>query len=685
MAEGATIGSLVVRIGADADDLLKELKRADSGFGSFGRNVKIAHDAVAVFAAGAAAAGAAVAGLVLVSSRAADAMHKAAQAAGMATSTFSEMAYAAQLSGVGTEALSTAMSRLNRNVSEAAQGSGEAQGAFRALGIEVRNADGSLKSADQILEEVADRFAGFADGPEKSALAIAIFGKAGAAMIPMLNAGKAGLIEMREEARALGVSIDTETGRAAERFNDNLERLQKAGQGLANTLMRELLPALNSVTEAMVSMSKEGGGLKNDIEGVARFIESAALTVFETFAVVGSDVAFVFKMMGGEIGVIGAQLAALARLDFKGFALIGREWRRDSAQARADLDAFQKRVMGLRDSIAAARAQGGAMDMGGSGDIFGGKPRAPGMKDEKKEQDAAKEVEKREQEVRDAIQKAGAERDKLELAQIQRRNEQNAAAEQAALDAYFKRIEDRAAREAEMGQADLERLKMLKTFQFKTEEELELEAHAVRMAQLAQFNDEELAALGGRQAIEERMTQEHQQRLLAIERNKHQQSRMMEIGTFQLASELLQQFAGKSRAAAIAVIAINKGLAAAQVIQATAVATMRAYSDLGPVAGSAAASYIQTLGKVQLGLIAATGLIQAASTGGGAGAGGGIAAPSTFGGAPVPVQPAAPERSAGPTMIVSMQGGEIHSTESVRALLERIAEVTRDGGRVVLA
>ena len=96
-----------------------------------------------------------------------------------------------------------------------------------------------------------------------------------------------------------------------------------------------------------------------------------------------------------------------------------------------------------------------------------------------------------------------------------------------------------------------------------------------------------------------------------LHEQKNQAVVNMERNTWQLGAEFLQTFAGKSRAAAIAVIAINKALAIAQTISATAVAVMRAFSDLGPIAGPVAAAEIKTLGAIQIGLIAATGLGQA--------------------------------------------------------------------------
>lgn len=341
------VSELKVVIGADSGQLVAELGRADKALGKSADNFAVAMKAATVLAGAAAAAGAAMAAMVKSATDNADAMGKMAQGAGVATKEFTELVYAARLSDVSAEQLSTSLGRLNRNIADTAAGTGEAKDAFSALGIQVKNADGTLKNADQIMMEVAGQFAQMDDGAHKSALAIQIFGRAGAAMIPMLNAGAEGLRQMRDEANALGVTIDSKTAKAAEQFNDQLTRLGQVQQGLANSLMAELLPAMNQIVDAMVDGAKEGGGMQSQMKGLADGIKGSALVVFQTLAVLGSDVAFVFKGIGTEVGGIAAQLSALASGDFKAFSAIGQMMKADAALARQELDDFQRRIMNL--------------------------------------------------------------------------------------------------------------------------------------------------------------------------------------------------------------------------------------------------------------------------------------------------------------------------------------------------
>src|SRR5690606_29214832 len=114
--------------------------------------------------------------------------------------------------------LGKSLQKLARNMAAAASDSQSSIAlAFQAIGVAVKNADGTLRSSSDVMGDVAEKFKGMEDGAAKTAIAIQIFGKSGAGMINMLNAGRDGIKAMTDEARALGIVIDTQTGEAAER------------------------------------------------------------------------------------------------------------------------------------------------------------------------------------------------------------------------------------------------------------------------------------------------------------------------------------------------------------------------------------------------------------------------------------------------------------------------------------
>lgn len=205
----------------------------------------------------------------------ADQLAKTSQKVGVATETLSAYAYAAELAGVNFEQLQKSLIFLSKGSVDAARGIGEAKDAFDAMGIKVKDANGNVKSNSVLLEEVADKFAKYKDGAEKTAIAVKVFGKAGADMIPLLNGGSAAIKEAREEAEKFGIIIGGDFAKRAEAVNDNFTRLQKAGQGLALLFAENLLPKLENITRAMIDAAKEGGVLQAVLVGIGGVMTEA--------------------------------------------------------------------------------------------------------------------------------------------------------------------------------------------------------------------------------------------------------------------------------------------------------------------------------------------------------------------------------------------------------------------------
>ena len=360
------LAKLVVSLEAETAKYTRELEKAQKKLDSFSKRAQAEATAAGVvigqFAVDAARS---IATFAKQTIDAADNIAKVSQSTGMAAESISQLGYAADLSGVSQDELSTALVKLNKAAVEAAEGGKTQAQAFESLGVKVRDAAGKIKPTEQLLTEVAQAFSELKDGPGKSALAMDIFGKSGAKLIPLLNNGRQGLADLRAEAVQFGQSISGEAAAAAEQFNDNLARLQRAAQGVVITMTGELLPTLAAVTEAAVDAAKEtgaGGGL---VAGLR--------VAFETIVVLGANVRYVLEGIGREIGGIAAQAAAVATLDFGQAAEIGRAMREDAAAARAEIDGFSDRVLSAHANAEKVRGTmakwGDAIKSARSGDL----------------------------------------------------------------------------------------------------------------------------------------------------------------------------------------------------------------------------------------------------------------------------------------------------------------------------
>lgn len=304
-------------------------------------------------------------GLALMAKQAidaADGLGKMAQKVGVSVESLAALEYAGKLSDVTLEQLGTGLKKLSVNLNEvAAGGDNDAAAALQALGIGVTDAAGKLRNADDVFADVADAFAGMKDGAGKTALAVALFGRAGADLIPMLNAGADGLKNMREEATALGLVFDGDMAKQAEAFNDDLTRMSEAARGVGVTVASAVLPTLSELSKSFVEASKESTGFAQAMSTVLKL-------GLETVAILGREVGFVFEVAGNNVAALAASLQALASGNFSGVAAIGSAWLENIKKARAEADAFAERITNPRAPEAvAARTQRDAPVFSGGG------------------------------------------------------------------------------------------------------------------------------------------------------------------------------------------------------------------------------------------------------------------------------------------------------------------------------
>lgn len=231
--------------------------------------------------------------LVKSSIDAGDELSKMSQRVGISVETLSLWNPAAQQAGVSSEAFEKGLRKLSTTMVDAATGGEDAARTFKTVGVEFKNQDGTLRGTDAVLLDLAERFKAMPDGAEKSALAVQIFGKAGAELIPFLNQGRDGINELTDELRSLGIEMSGESAAQAEVFNDALDKVKLATTSIGTQMMTAFLPALNEMALGMVESAKEGGTLRAILDGVVLVLKTLALgaaTVGKAFVALGDAI-----------------------------------------------------------------------------------------------------------------------------------------------------------------------------------------------------------------------------------------------------------------------------------------------------------------------------------------------------------------------------------------------------------
>jgi hypothetical protein len=202
------------------------------------------------------AGGAALGALVSRVSEHADKIDEASQSIGINAQALQELAYAASFSGLGMEDMQRSLGILSRTMREAKEGSEEARKSFRDIGIQITDATGELRPMDDVLTDLAERFSKMPAGAEKTALSMKVFGRSGAALIPFLNEGAAGISKLRKEARDLGIVLDENTIKAGVKLDDTLNRVKAALTGVGNELAGALFDDVQKIGDSFLAWVK---------------------------------------------------------------------------------------------------------------------------------------------------------------------------------------------------------------------------------------------------------------------------------------------------------------------------------------------------------------------------------------------------------------------------------------------
>lgn len=171
-----------------------------------------------------------------------------AEKTGASVENLSALSRVAAIGGHSMELLETGMVRLVKALSGADDESKGAAHALATLGLSAA----SLRNLDtgEALKVVADRMGEYKDGAGKTALALDLFGRSGAQLLPLLK-------DLGESGK-LNATVTTAQAAAAEAYEKNLKRVGVAAGETTRAIAMDLLPTLTKVSERMAQAFAPG-------------------------------------------------------------------------------------------------------------------------------------------------------------------------------------------------------------------------------------------------------------------------------------------------------------------------------------------------------------------------------------------------------------------------------------------
>lgn len=178
---------------------------------------------------------------------------------GQSTQQLQEFAYASELIDVSVDTLQGSLTKLTNNMQDTMNGTGNAKASFEALGVSVTNADGSMRSANDVFYETIDALGKVKNETERDAMSMDIFGRSAQDLNPLIIQGSKTLKAYADEAHNVGYVLDDEALSALGAVDDAYQRLQKTQEGVKNQLAVEFAPYLEEFYGDVTTMVKDGG------------------------------------------------------------------------------------------------------------------------------------------------------------------------------------------------------------------------------------------------------------------------------------------------------------------------------------------------------------------------------------------------------------------------------------------
>lgn len=171
-----------------------------------------------------------------------------ASVTGQSTEQIQEFQYASDMIGVSYDRVKDSLKEITNKMQEAQNGSEDTAGAFKTLGVEIENTDGSLRSADAVFYDVIDSLGNMHNQAQRDALAMDLMSESAQELNPLIEVGSEGLKKYTDEAHELGYVLDNEAIAALTAADTAQQKLLKTQEAVTKQISAEYAPYM---TEAL--------------------------------------------------------------------------------------------------------------------------------------------------------------------------------------------------------------------------------------------------------------------------------------------------------------------------------------------------------------------------------------------------------------------------------------------------
>lgn len=187
-----------------------------------------------------------------------------ASVTGQSAESLQEFDYAAEMIGVSSDRIRDSLKETTNKMQEARDGNEATALAYQNLGVAITDADGQLRSAEDVFYDTIDALGQMKNQTERDAIAMDLMSESAQELNPLIEIGSDGLKQYAQEAHSMGYVLDNEALTALTEVDDAYQRLQKSQEGAKNQLSAEFAPYLTEFYEKITKLIRDGGQALKD-------------------------------------------------------------------------------------------------------------------------------------------------------------------------------------------------------------------------------------------------------------------------------------------------------------------------------------------------------------------------------------------------------------------------------------
>ena len=288
-----------------ANDTLSKISATADKVATGAGKVASATKGLSTAAAGALAG---IGGMAYSAVTSADDLNTLAKQSGFTTAELQKMQYASDLIDVSMDDITSSAQKLKKNMGSSSGSIGEA---FAKLGVNVRDANGSMRDSTDVYWDVITALSKVGNETERDQLAMTLLGKGADSLAGIIDDGGAAFRALGKEAEDAGLILSQDTLDSLNAVNDKIDSTKAKAQATMAAsgakAMDALMPVFEQIIAGVGKVLDAIGGLD---EGQIKLI----LTILAVVAAISPVASLISKISGSISFLTGTVFPALSSM-----------------------------------------------------------------------------------------------------------------------------------------------------------------------------------------------------------------------------------------------------------------------------------------------------------------------------------------------------------------------------------